>query len=79
MCISALPAMYICAHMHAWCPWMSEEVTGPVELELQTPINCHVDAGNERRSSGRAVRTFNQSLHHLVSFLMELNLKAVFL
>lgn len=59
--------MYICAHMHAWCPWMSEEVTGPVELELQTPINCHVGAGNEPRSSGRAVRTFNQSLHHLVS------------
>jgi hypothetical protein len=39
--------------------WRPEEISDPLKLELQTVMNCYVDAGVELGSSASATNTLN--------------------
>jgi hypothetical protein len=41
------------------CITVSARVSDPLELEIQTVVSCHVDAGNWTWSSGRAASALN--------------------
>jgi hypothetical protein len=41
-------------HVCAWCPWMADEGIDPLELELQTVVNCHVGVENQAQVLKRA-------------------------
>lgn len=34
-------------HVHAWCPWRSEEKLRSSELQSQAIVSCHVGDGNQ--------------------------------
>ena len=51
LCVLICPTehLYVCDYdyyYHFMCPGVLIWVSGPLELELQTVVSCHVDAGN---------------------------------
>jgi hypothetical protein len=44
MCVTECMYVY---HIHAWYPWRSEEVLGPLDLELQMVVSLRVGVGNQ--------------------------------
>lgn len=57
MCMSV--CIYVCALLiYSSCGGQKEEADS-LELDLHTIVNCHVDAGNQIRSSARAASALN--------------------
>lgn len=57
MCV--FPESMSMYHLYACCLWKPEEGLDPLELELLMTVSRHVDAGNQNRVPGRAVRSLN--------------------
>ena len=46
-------------HEHSWCQQGQKMMLDTLGKELQMVVSCHVDAGNEPESAGRAASALN--------------------
>lgn len=57
-----LPVCLFVSHVHPWCLWRSQEVIGPLELELLMALSSHVGAGNGPSKRAADLATISPAL-----------------
>lgn len=64
MCIGVSPAyvsVYVCVCVCVWCP-----LFGPLKVDLQTLVSCHMSSGTQNQIPGKSNRR-SQPLGHISS------------